>query len=1166
MGSPELKFFSLNVRGLNVPFKRHCLFRDLHKYKPAVVCLQETHFRSHDAPRLRSQMYPEAYHSMSPTKSRGVSILFHRDWLFQVASQHQDKEGRMLILIGSLNDVPVTIVNLYFPNVNQLQFLRKAHKQIQSLSQGAVYICGDFNMTPCPMVDCQSSGSRLPSQKAKSLGRRFTDFLHSVDLYDVWRISHPQTRDYTFYSQVHSSYSRIDLCLIHRTMVHHLLDAHIGPMTWSDHAPLILSFRAHFPARGMGSWRLNDSLIVDPAGRDGAASVLEDYFRLNTSEEVAISSVWSAHKAVIRGHFIKQGAYRKKQYTLKTSTLLQQISSLESQNKNKPTPSIASQLLSLRKELEHLNLQAMERSLRKLNYTSYTQGNKAGKLLASKLRARRVQTKITHIEGLGGQIVRNPALIVSEFANYYSSLYNLKLDSAISPPCSAEISTFLAEAQLPTLLPHQQADLLTPFSEEDVYKAIRALPKGKAPGPDGLSNLYYQNFASLLVPTLTALFNHIKTTGQVPPEMLLATVVTLPKPGKPPTHCANFRPISLLNVDIKLYAKLLASRVAPLLPKLIHPDQTGFVQGRQTCDNTRRLFDIIDLANRSGTPGLLLSLDAEKAFDRMHWGFMRQTLEAFQFPASFIQSVMALYSTPSAKVLSMGFSSPTFPITNGTRQGCPLSPLIFVLALEPLASHIRLNTFISGLPTPAGEQKLALFADDILLYLSTPDTSLPPLFNLLETYGRLSYYKNNVGKTQALPLHIPGPSLGDLKTQYSFDWRSDSIKYLGIFLTKNRSSIVKHNYLPLLQSIEKQLQSWHSVDLSWLGRMASLKMSILPQILYYFRNVPIFLPAHILLRLQKMLFAHIWKRKPPRVSATTITTPRELGGLGFPDLLRYYRASLLAQLLAALHSSEPPVWLRLENAVIAPNSIHDFMWYDPLPRSKLEGILPSSYLSVLTWRHWGRPLLKPLSLLSFAPLSFLSRLSPDLNLASWTLQGVTLVQHLLTPTSIKLFPDLVQEFGISSKEIFTYLRIKHILLAHRTRAIPGKEMTAFHRLCLGKKNLRKPLSLCYRCLVSPNTECKLPYMLRWEKDLNLSFSREDWFYATSSVYRLSKSTGMREAHLKLLYTAGTLPLLDCIISLRVPTYAGVVQQRRVLCYTFFGPARKLALTGLISMA
>uniref|UniRef100_A0A8C5PT47 Reverse transcriptase domain-containing protein n=1 Tax=Leptobrachium leishanense TaxID=445787 RepID=A0A8C5PT47_9ANUR len=842
---------------------------------------------------------------MSPTKSRGVSILFHRDWLFQCTSQYQDREGRMLILTGSLNGAPVTIINLYFPNANQMQFMKKAYAQVQSLSSGALYICGDFNMTPNPTVDSQSSGGRPPSRKVQSLGKRLTDFLHTADLYDAWRMSHPQVRDYTYYSHVHSSYSRIDLGLIHRTLIPNLLDARIGPITWSDHAPLILSFRASFPARGMGSWRLNDSLIIDPAGKDETARVLKEYFSLNASEEVAISSVWLAHKAVVRGHFIRQGTYKKKQREVKRAAVLQQIDALESLNKAQPTLEVASDLLSLKKELEHLNLQVMERSLRKLNYASYTQGNKSRKLLASKLRAKRLHTKITQVECSRGGQVRDPTLIVSEFANYYGSLYNLGSDPAVPSPQKENISTFLEEACLPTLSSSQQVDLLAPFSEEEISKAICALPKGKAPGPDGLTNLYYQKFASELTPTLTGLFNHIKLTGQVPPEMLLATVITLPKPGKPPTHCANFRPISLLNVDIKLYAKLLASRIAPLLPKLIHPDQTGFVPGRQTCDNTRRLFDIIDLANRSGDPGLLLSLDAEKAFDRMHWGFLHQALEAFLFPAPFIRSIMALYSAPSAKVLSMGFLSPIFQITNGTRQGCPLSPLIFVLALEPLASHIRLNPLISGLSTPAGEQKLALFADDILLYLSDPETSLPPLFTLLTRYGQLSYYKNNVNKTQALPLHIPNSSLRTLQNKYLFDWRTDSIKYLDVFLSKNRSSIVQHNFVPLLQTIEKQLQSWRMVELSWLGRMASLKMTILPQILYYFRNVPVFLPTYLLTRMQRLLFAHIWKRKPPSISATAVTTPTKLGGLGFPDLLKYHRASLLAQLIAALHAVEP---------------------------------------------------------------------------------------------------------------------------------------------------------------------------------------------------------------------------------------------------------------------
>uniref|UniRef100_A0A8C5PPU1 Reverse transcriptase domain-containing protein n=1 Tax=Leptobrachium leishanense TaxID=445787 RepID=A0A8C5PPU1_9ANUR len=341
----------------------------------------------------------------------------------------------------------------------------------------------------------------------------------------------------------------------------------------------------------------------------------------------------------------------------------------------------------------------MERLLRKLNYSTYTQGNKAGKWLASKLKAKRLHSKITQISSQGGTPVQNPKLIVSEFSHYYKNLYNLSTDPKIPTPKKEDISSFLEEANLPKLTLSQQS----------------------APGPDGFTNLYYRKFASFLTPILTVLFNHIKLSGEIPSEMLVATVVTIPKPGKPSSCCENYRLISLLNVDIKHYSKLLASRIGPLLPSLIQLDQTGFVQGRQTCDNTRRFFNIIDLAHRTNEPGLLLSLDAEKAFDCVH--YMHQTLAAFEFPDLFIKSIMALYTTPSAKVFNMGFLSPLFCISNGARQGCPLSPLIFVLTLEPLASHIRLTSSISGLLTPVGEQKLALFADDILLYLSSPETS-----------------------------------------------------------------------------------------------------------------------------------------------------------------------------------------------------------------------------------------------------------------------------------------------------------------------------------------------------------------------------------------------------------------------------------------------------------
>uniref|UniRef100_A0A8C5MWS0 Reverse transcriptase domain-containing protein n=1 Tax=Leptobrachium leishanense TaxID=445787 RepID=A0A8C5MWS0_9ANUR len=1027
MSKPQFQIYSLNVRGLNTPYKRHALFRDLHKSQPAIVCLQETHFCTRRPPSLKSRMYTEAYHSTAQTKSRGVSILFHKDWTFVCSAQYVDPLGRLVILVGTLNELPITIANLYLPNKNKISYLQKAYGRVKKISSGTLFLCGDFNCTPDPDVDTQSSHPSSKPRSPPASSKQLREFMHSFELYDTWRICHPTTRDYTFFSHVHSSYSRIDLCLIHSSALSRLLEATIGIITWSDHAPLTLTFEAAFPPRGMGNWRLNDSLIVNEDDVANTRQLLQEYFTTNITEDVATSSVWLAHKAVLRGHFIQKGAQKKRRFNAQTSALLRRITELESQNKTAPAPHITAQLTLQRRELEHLMLQVTARSLRRLNYAHYTQGNKPGKLLASKLKGKQMQTNIPFLLDANSVKIYNPALITDEFARCYASLYNLGLNNTVPTPALDDIELFLQTANLPSITAPQATGLLAAFTEEEVCKAIKALPKNKAPGPDCFTNLYYQKFASSLVPILTLVFKNIKDTGIIPSEMLQATIVTLPKPGKAPTHCDNFRPISLLNVDAKLYAKLLANRLAPLLPSLIANEQTGFVPGRQTCDNTRRFYDILDLAHRTNSSGLLLALDAEKAFDRLHWGYMRTVLLKFGFPEQFINSIMALYSDPSAKVLATGFLSSAFHITNGTRQGCPLSPLIFILALEPLALQIKTAPAIKGLSTPNGEHKLALFADDILLFLTTPETSLPPLFSLLDHFGAISYYKNNISKTQALPINIAASSLSSLRSKYPFDWRSTSLKYLGISLSKSRGTILRENFTPLLNSIEAQLSKWSTIDSSWLGRMAAMKMCILPQILYYFRNIPVFIPAHLLLRMQKLIHAHIWKGKPPRVSASTVTTPRRNGGLGFLDLQSYYKAALLAQLLSSMYQKEPPLWLQLENAMIFPYRLHDLMWLTFLPRNSTTGLLPVSMLSLMAWRLWGRQLVRPYNLLCLAPLRVLCRFIPDLNLDSWIRRGLTHVWQLFTPHSLKTFPDLVQEFAIPSKECFTYLRVKHAL-------------------------------------------------------------------------------------------------------------------------------------------
>lgn len=129
-------------------------------------------------------------------------------------------------------------------------------------------------------------------------------------------------------------------------------------------------------------------------------------------------------------------------------------------------------------------------------------------------------------------------------------------------------------------------------------------------------------------------------------------------------------------------------RLAPYVPEVVHVDQVGFVLNRQAGDNTRRMFNIIDILNQKRQESVILSLDAEKAFDRLSWPFLFATLDYLGISGAFAAAIRGLYSTPTAKVKLPVASSFTFSIRNGTRQGCPLSPLLFALCMEPFAAHV----------------------------------------------------------------------------------------------------------------------------------------------------------------------------------------------------------------------------------------------------------------------------------------------------------------------------------------------------------------------------------------------------------------------------------------------------------------------------------------------
>ena len=144
-----------------------------------------------------------------------------------------------------------------------------------------------------------------------------------------------------------------------------------------------------------------------------------------------------------------------------------------------------------------------------------------------------------------------------------------------------------------------------------------------------------------------------------------------------------------MNVDYKILAKIIGRRIESVLPTLIHSDQTGFIKGRFIGQNVRLLNDLMTYAESNNLPGILLFIDFRKAFDTIEWDFIQKSIEMFNFGPNIRKWISILYTNVESGVMNAGFMTDYFKVSRGVRQGCPLSPLLFVLAVELLGLKIR---------------------------------------------------------------------------------------------------------------------------------------------------------------------------------------------------------------------------------------------------------------------------------------------------------------------------------------------------------------------------------------------------------------------------------------------------------------------------------------------
>ena len=931
-------FMTLNVQGLRNVHNRQTLFSWLNCAKPDIICLQETHsiseeeFRAWVTTETNNNNNQQQYLvASSPGSARraGVAILYKP--CFQVKSTGKDAHGRFLLVTFCHEEVASSFQVLAVYGPNQKRPGEEFFASLLPLMDPTlpIVLCGDFNAVVDPYLD--RFGCNPESPWAYNWPSSLSTLIDRYDLIDIWRKQHPEERSYTWRRANGSQASRLDMFWISSSLSEHVSQVDILPFFRSDHSYvyLQLAFPA-LPDRGPGVWKLNASILKDEA----LTAEVRDFWLSWRTEQATFPSLavwWDAGKARLKTllrQYSRNKACSRRDRVRSLENELVRLHSREAQGDN------VSHLIrdvKAQVELEHLHRAEGARIRAREQWAEEGETSSAYFLRQEKVRARR--RLFTGIRNAQGVIVRSISAILRVWVLFYVHLFSA---ATLSP---ADQEFFINS--LDCSLSNEESSLCEgEVTLEECTRALHSFKNNKSPGLDGFPYEFYSKFWDLVGPDLVATFNDSFRQGSLSFSQRTGLITLLYKKHDR-LDTKNWRPISLLCTDYKILSKVLTNRLKSVLASVISESQSCGVPGRFSGSNIPTLQDIVNHCNFHKSGGALVSLDQEKAFDRVDWGYMQKVLTRMNFGPSFCSWVRLLYTNIFSRVLVNGYTSGAFAVTRGVRQGCPLSPLLYIIVAETIACAIKKDPNIDGFRLTNGEYvKIFQYADDTSVIVHSYH-ALRSLFSLFERYELASGAKLNVTKSHGL-LFGTWKYQNDLPVQ--LDWSSEAITVLGCRIA-NEESV---DWDGLISKFQNQINLWQQRQLSFRGR--ALVANVLGLSLFWYQATVFDMPKTVILKINKILFPFVWGKKREWMARTSDIQPLHQGGLGVVDISQKVlslRAVWLRRFFLYPHHPWSSFFSQHVASSFADQSVAQVLSRTPIPAYLIKK-LPPFYRGILT--------------------------------------------------------------------------------------------------------------------------------------------------------------------------------------------------------------------------